>query len=159
MSAKVRDWMHRDVRTVREDLPLAELDHRFLADRVTGFPVVAQDGALIGLVSRSDVIRQLSVEHTWAETLSDYYTDWSGFDSTVPSLTEIGERTGRRLEERTVADVMAREPITIDPDDALSKAAGILVEKRFHRLPVIEKGRIVGILSSLDIARHVAERG
>jgi CBS domain-containing protein len=159
MAAKVRDWMRRDVHTVQEDLSLADLDRRLLDDRVTGFPVVDRDGRLIGVVSRSDVVRQLSVERTWAETLSDYYTDWSGFDPSTPSLAEIGERTGRRLEERTVADVMAREPVTVAPDDDLASAAATLVEKHFHRVPVVDGGRLVGILSSLDVARYVAKSG
>lgn len=159
MAPKVRDWMHTDVHTVHEDLSLAELDRRLLDDRVTGFPVVDREGRLIGVVSRSDVVRQLSVERTWAETLSNYYTDWSGFDPSEPSLAEIGERTGRRLEERTVADVMAREPVTVGPDDALASAAATLVEKHFHRVPVVEGGRLVGILSSLDVARFVAKSG
>jgi CBS domain-containing protein len=159
MGAKVRDWMHRDVRTVGEDVSLVELDHRFLEDRVSGFPVVADDGHLLGVVSRSDVIRQLSVEQTWAETLSGYYTDWSGLVESEPSLAEVGERLGRRLEERTVADVMARDPVTVAPDELLADAARILVERRIHRLPVVEKGRLVGILSSLDIAGFVAKQG
>jgi len=159
MGAKVRDWMQREVRTVREDLSLDELDQRLLAERVSGFPVVSKSGELRGVVSRSDVVRQLSVERTWAETLSDYYTDWSGRGESEPSLAEIGERAGRRLEERTVADAMAREPVTVAPDDDLAKAAGLLAEKRFHRLPVVEAGRVVGILTSLDLARYVASRG
>jgi len=69
------------------------------------------------------------------------------------SLAEIGERTGRRLEELTVADVMAREPVTVGPADA----ARLLVEHRFHRVPVVESGRLVGILTSLALARSIAE--
>jgi len=159
MSEKVRDWMRRDVRTVGEDLPLVELDRRFLDDRVSGYPVVDDAGRLLGVVSRSDVVRQLSVEQTWAETLSGYYTDWSGLVESEPSLAEVGERLGRRLEERTVADVMAREPVTVGPDEPLAAAARALVERRIHRLPVVEKGRLVGILSSLDVAGYVAEQG
>lgn len=157
MSAKVRDWMGHAVRTVPESLSLAELDRRFLTDRVTGFPVVSQTGTLVGVVSRSDVVRTLSVERTWAETLSDYYTDWSGFDASEPTLSEIGEQTGRRLEERTVGDVMARDPTTVGPDEDLAEAARILVDRRFHRLPVVERGCLVGILTSLDLARYVAD--
>jgi len=159
MSAKVRDWMNRDVRTVGEGLSLLELDRRFLEDRVSGFPVVTGDGRLRGVVSRSDVVRQLSVEQTWAETLSGYYTDWSGLEEGEPSLAEVGERLGRRLEERSVADVMAREPVTVGPDEPLADAARVLVERRIHRLPVVEDGRLVGILTSFDVARFVAKQG
>lgn len=159
MSDTVRDWMQRDVRTVGEDLSLADLDRHFLDARVTGFPVVTREGQLVGVVSRSDVIRQLSVEQTWAETLSGYYTDWSGYQESEAPLSEIGERMGRRLEERTVADVMSRNPVTVGGDAPLAEAARILVERRIHRLPVVEKGALVGILSSLDVAAFVAKQG
>lgn len=160
MGSKVRDWMRRDVRTVPEELSLAELDRRFLSEQVTGFPVTTREGRLVGVVSRSDVVRQLSTERTWAEMLSDYHQDWTGSEPPPePSLEEIGERTGRRLEGRTVGEVMARDPVTVGPDDDLSVAAAVLVSKRIHRVPVIEGGRLVGILSSLDIARSLVENG
>ncbi|NNL67051.1 MAG: CBS domain-containing protein, partial [Myxococcales bacterium] len=126
MTAVVRDWMQVDVRTVPTHLPLAELDERFLRDQVTGFPVTSKDGKLIGIASRSDVVRQLSVQQTWAETVSDYYRDWTGFETKEPSLEEIGERMGRRLENLTVNDVMARAPITVAPDLELAEAARLM---------------------------------
>jgi acetoin utilization protein AcuB len=46
---------------------------------------------------------------------------------------------------------MTRDPKTVSPDDPLSKAAGILREHRFHHLPVVEGGRLVGILSDTDL--------
>jgi CBS domain-containing protein len=52
---------------------------------------------------------------------------------------------------------MARDPVVVEPDDDLSVAAAVLVSKRIHRVPVVEKGRLVGILSSLDIARSLVE--
>ncbi|MGE5284268.1 MAG: CBS domain-containing protein [Actinomycetota bacterium] len=46
---------------------------------------------------------------------------------------------------------MTRNPKTVSPDDPLSLAAGILREHRFHHLPVVEGGRLVGILSDTDL--------
>jgi len=46
---------------------------------------------------------------------------------------------------------MTRDPVTVTPDDPLSKAAGILKEHRFHHLPVVDGGRLVGILSDTDL--------
>ncbi len=46
---------------------------------------------------------------------------------------------------------MTRDPVTVAPDDPLSKAAGILRERRFHHLPVVDGGRLVGILSDTDL--------
>ena len=158
MAAKVSDWMRRDVRTVVADLPLSQLEDCFVRDRVSGYPVTSPDNTLLGLVSRSDVIRQLSVEHTWAETLSDYHRDWSDTESLGPSLEDVGELAGRRLSTLCIEDVMVREVITVAPDDSLTDAARVLVEHRIHRVPVVDAKRLVGILTTLDVARFVAEQ-
>jgi len=157
VSATVRDWMQSEVRSVPPDLPLAELEARFLQHRVTGFPVVAGE-RLVGIVSRSDVVRQLSVEQAWAETLSDYYRDWTGMAPEGPSLAEVGAEMGRRIEALRVEDVMVRAPITVAPDAHVAAAARVLVSHRIHRVPVVDAGRLVGILTSLDLVRLVAER-
>jgi CBS domain-containing protein len=149
--------MQQEVRTVPPDLPLSELEERFLQHRVSGFPVTAGD-ELVGIVSRSDVVRKLSVEQAWAESLSDYYRDWTGLAPAGPSLGEIGSQVGQRIESLRVSDVMVEAPVTVTPDTALSEAAGLLVARRIHRVPVVEDGRLVGILTSLDLARRVAER-
>lgn len=156
MSTRVSDWMQHDVRTVSADLPLEALEARFLEDRVSGYPVVSSGGELLGIVSRSDVVRQLSVENTWAEAMSDEHRDWGADETGAPSAEEVGELAGRRLAGFTVADLMEREPVVVPPDESLREAARVLVERRIHRVPVVQGKKLVGILSSLDVARFVA---
>ena len=57
----------------------------------------------------------------------------------------------RRAPRMLVGKRMTRNPKTVSPDDPLSLAAGILREHRFHHLPVVEGGRLVGILSDADL--------
>jgi CBS domain-containing protein len=156
MSEQVRDWMQKDVVTVAPTLTLPELDAAFLRARVGGFPVVA-DGRLVGVVSRSDVVRRLSVEQSVSESLSDAYQDWTGMTAPGPSLEQIGARVGERIEGLHVADVMSKAPLTVAPDAPLAEAAALLVEHRVHRLPVVEGERLAGIVSSLDVARAYAK--
>jgi predicted transcriptional regulator len=74
----VRDVMQIRIHAVPPEMPLAQLEQEFLDKRVSGFPVV-DDGQLIGVVSRSDIVRQLEVERQLAENTSDFYWDRSGF--------------------------------------------------------------------------------
>jgi CBS domain-containing protein len=151
------DVMQTDVRTVGPELSLAELDRAFLEDRVSGFPVV-QEGRLVGLVCRSDVVRQLGVEQSVAETISDYYRDVGGTGAEpAETLDSIARQVGARIEALRVKDVMTHELITVSPADPLQEVARCLVEHGIHRLPIVDAGRLVGILTSLDLVRLIAE--
>jgi tRNA nucleotidyltransferase (CCA-adding enzyme) len=61
------------------------------------------------------------------------------------------------MESLRVADVMVTSVITVGPDAPLESVARALVEHRIHRLPVVEEGRLVGLVSSTDLVRLVAE--
>lgn len=157
MTWTARDIMHEKVRTISPDRTLPELEEAFLRERVSGFPVVDR-GRLVGIVSRSDLVRQLCVERSVAELISDYYREALAFaEDPVESLASIAERVGQRIEHLRVADVMIRRLITVPPDAPVAEVAQTLVEHRIHRVPVTDAGRLVGIVSSLDLARLIAE--
>ncbi len=115
-------------------------------------------GRLVGIVSRSDVVRQLCVEQSVAETLSDYYADLGRCASgPLESFQEIGERVGTRIERLRVKDVMIHELITASPEEPVRDVAATLLARRVHRLPVVDGGRLVGIVTSMDLVRLFAE--
>ena len=157
MTRTARDLMQTDVRTVSPETTLPELERSFLREGVTGFPVV-ENGRLVAIVSRSDVVRQLCVEQSRAETLSDYYREVGGIEeSGVESFESIAQRAGARLGTLRVRDVMIRAIITASPDEPLRDLARTLVKHHIHRLPVVDGERLVGIVTSLDLVRAIAE--
>lgn len=157
MDWTARDVMNAEVRTVGSEMRLPDLERALIEQGLSGFPVV-DGGRLVGIVSRSDVVRQLCVEQTVAETLSDYYADPSGSASgPVESFEAIGERVGTRIERLRVKDVMIHDLITVSPEDPLRDVAATLLARRVHRLPVVEGGRLVGIVTSMDLVRLIAE--
>jgi CBS domain-containing protein len=136
---------------------LPDLERALIEEGVSGFPVVEGD-RLVGIVSRSDVVRQLCVEQSVAETLSDYYADLGGCASgPVESFQEIGERVGTRIERLRVKDLMIHDLITASPEEPLRDVAARLLERRVHRLPVVVDGSLVGIVTSTDLVRLIAE--
>ena len=158
MSTAIAAVMTRDVQSVSPRTPLLELDRRFIAERRGGFPVV-DDGLLVGVVSRSDVVRQLCVEQSLIEQSSDYYRDVVGPHPQEESLEDFASRVGQRIGHLTVADMMIHEVITATPEDTVEDAARLFVEHRIHRVPVVDGGRLVGVFTSLDLARVVAGEG
>lgn len=153
----VADAMQSQVLTVSPDTALPDLERRMLRSRVGALPVIDRDGRLIGIVSRSDVVRQLCLERSLGEAMADAYRDQNDDAFSTTAQQDVAVAIGRRMEQLVVRDVMIRDVVTIPPDLSLAKAAQRMVEARVHRLPVVKDGALVGIISSFDFARVVAE--
>jgi CBS domain-containing protein len=160
MGLRVSDVMQTDVHTVRSDSPVTELERLLIEHRVSGLPVVDGD-RLVGVVSRSDVVRSLVVERTWAEQLSDYYRGLPGGVEENPeeSLQDLGERIGARIEQMTVADVMVKAVLSASPDQSIAELAEQMLSHHIHRLPVVNaQNALIGVVTSFDLVRLIAER-
>lgn len=157
MPLTARDIMTTEVHCVDPDLDLPDLERRFVEHGVSGFPVISR-GQLVGIVTRSDVIRALAVEHTLAETASDWFHTPSdlAYDSDR-SFEEVAERAGRRIDRLRVKDVMHAAVIRVPPDEPLERIAAKLIEEEIHRVVVADGDHLLGVISSLDFVRFFAE--
>lgn len=151
----VRDVMTTPARAVGPDTTLIDLERKFLEARVSGFPVVESD-QLVGIVTRSDVVRKLVVEQTIAETIAAGTREATAFSSDA-SMQELAMQVARRLAESRVRDAMVREVHTVVPSDSLATLARLLIVHGIHRAPVTEDGRLVGIVTSLDLVRTLID--
>jgi CBS domain-containing protein len=157
MDLLAKEVMRRNVLTVAPDVKLPELEELFLKERVSGLAVVDR-GELVGIVSRSDIVRQLLQEHHLAESTSDYYCDDTGFHE-LPLVTfeQVADRVGERIEMLCVRDVMSDRLVKVGPDQPLRQVAEMMVDNRVHRVLVTEHDRLVGVISALDLARLIAD--
>src|SRR3990172_1954908 len=117
-----RDIMQAKPRSVSPETTLPELQRTLLSAKMSGFPVV-QDGRLVGVVSRSDVVRQLSVEQSLGEILSDYQRDAGGENGDEALVERVAQHVGRRIEKLRVADVMITGVLSVPPDAPLQLVA------------------------------------
>jgi CBS domain-containing protein len=157
MDMTATEIMRRCVQTVAANMPLPKLEHAFVEAGVSGFPVI--DGnRLVGVVSRSDIVRQLDLEHQTATRTSDFYRDANGFHE-VPLKTrlQVADRVGERMEQLTVQDVMHRQIFAVPPDQPLRAIAQTLVDNEIHRVLVTHEGRLLGVISTSDIVRLYAQ--
>lgn len=157
---QVRDLMTTAVRTVSPDMRLTELERFLIRERLSGAPVV-QGGKLVGIVSRSDVVRQLVVERTSAQYAAD--AKFTGLASWhhLPDLEMtgwIGDAVGEHLEHVQVSDIMITHVITVAPDADIRDAARLMVDHHVHRVLVVEGDAVCGILSTIDLVRLVARQ-
>jgi CBS domain-containing protein len=156
MDYLVREFMQNEVRTIGPEVKLPELEKAFVRENVSGFPVI-DDGQLVGIVSRSDIVRQLYLEHYAAEMTSDFYFDQGGFhESPSVSFKEIADRVGERIEQLTVKEVMSRALVKVSPETTLRAAAQTLLDNHVHRLLVTDNRQLLGIVSATDMVRLIA---
>lgn len=155
---RVADVMSTELQTVEPDLPLVELERKLIAHSVSGFPVV-EAGRLVGVVSRSDIVRMVDVERSREEQISDYQrmTAPVGDEADESDSARTGARVGARLERMHVGDAMVRNVVTCAPDQSVQEAARVLLDHDIHRVPVTDGDQLVGILTSMDLVRLVAK--
>lgn len=156
MDLLAEDVMRRKVVTVRPDTSLPDLERRFIDEKLTGFPVVDGD-TLRGVVSRSDIVRHLVMEHTIAEVATGFYDDGRGIDIPIPASDWVAKTVGKRIDEMRVSDVMSNKLITVASDTTLRDVARLLRQRRVHRVLVVDNGRLLGVVSGSDYVRLYAE--
>ena len=147
----VKDVMNPDIMTVADDMTTDELA-RYLTEReISGAPVVNSQGHLIGVVSMTDIGRHLAEPSEFASSRrSEFYE--TGDDVPLETLEQ------RFLDERAVAvrDVMTPVVHHVSANAPIAEAARIMVEQHIHRLVVTQGREPVGIITSMDLLRVVA---
>lgn len=145
---QVSELMTREVITVHPDTPVVEIARKMLQNDISGLPVVDHDGRLVGIVTEADlVVRNANVHFpTFLQILDAriYLTSTRHFEEEL-----------RRALGTVASDVMTREVQTVKPDDDISVAATLMVDKRLNPIPVLGDGRLQGIISRSDIIRHI----
>jgi CBS domain-containing protein len=151
---RVRDVMERNVISISPDTTLEEFERLLVKHHVSGMPVMAH-GRLLGVATRSDIIRQLLVAQGLAYGMLHYYRDHTGIggepeDSPRMALSEAAI-VGGRLADLKVRDVMTDNVVTISPSQSVKDAAAEMVHRGIHRLLVVDGGELVGLVTSLDV--------
>ena len=139
--------MSADVICVRDDVSVEDLTALLLERAISGLPVVDAAGLPIGVVSKTDVVRD-GYENAGYEELDQ------------AAMRELGAGFhGLPLARRTVRDIMIGMSFALCEDATLSQACALMAYESVHRVPVTSAdGKVVGILSALDVMRWIAER-
>lgn len=144
-----RDIMTPGPVTVAPGLSVKEAAKLMVEKGVGALPVVEGE-RLVGLVTEGDLIMQeVKVEYP------TYFHLLDGFILYPPSTRRFEEEL-RKAVAASVADVMTADPVTVDAGATISDIATLMVEKDASRLPVLEGGKLVGIVSKSDIVRALA---
>jgi len=139
METSVRDVMTSRVVWVTKDAPYKELAARLRENRVSAFPVLDDEGKVIGVVSEADLLAK--------EALDGGYDGMPGMITGLLRRKEQGKARGI-----TAADLMTRPAVTISADAAVENAAKLMYKSKIARLPVVDAaGHLTGIISRADV--------
>lgn len=142
--ASVQTIMSRTAYCLRPEVGVRTAAAMLLEERMSGAPVVDDQGRPVGIVSKTDLLRHL---HERGDAIESH-----------PAAIEPGYHA-TQIDETTVRDVMMPVVFGITDDTTIAAASALMAGEGVHRLPVLDTdGAVVGILSTLDVVRWVAER-
>ncbi|MFP4126267.1 MAG: CBS domain-containing protein [Alphaproteobacteria bacterium] len=139
---RARDIMTTEVVTVAPSTAVSALAQLLVERRISAVPVV-EDGELVGLVSEGDLLHR---EETGTEPQPTW---WKGLFRS----TEYRARAYLKAHGQKACDVMTTRLITVGPDAEVSDIAELMERHRIKRVPVVEDGRLVGIVARGDLLR------
>ena len=148
----VKDLMNPDIMTVADDMTTNELARYLIEREISGAPVVDSEGHLIGVVSMTDIGRNV------AEPADDESSRGSSFYGDIAADLTLEDLGQRYVEERvvTVRDVMTPVIHHVPVTASVAEAARMMVDQHIHRLIVTQGKEPVGIITSLDLLKVVA---
>lgn len=147
---KTRDVMTSDPVVVEPDTPVEDVARLIVEHRLNGMPVVDPAGQLLGIVTGGDLMHRALDERVEPRTSVWQENFWrSVFFRHAPEPD--------RTEGRVAGEVMTRDVVTVSPDTDVIVVAGLLIEHAVKALPVLDDGRLVGIISRFDLIKLLSE--
>jgi CBS domain-containing protein len=139
----VRDVMTAPVVTVRRDTSLKDVARLLIDNGMSGVPVVDPAGAVVGVISEGDFLVK---EQGATEVRHRRLARLLGESPTTIAQLE-------KVDARTAGEAMTSPALTIAPTRSIRDAAAIMTSHQVNRLPVIDHGRLVGIVTRADLLR------
>jgi CBS domain-containing protein len=141
---KVKDIMTTEVISVSPETEITNAAKILLENRINGLPVIDAFGRLVGIICQSDLVaQQKGIPVPSVFTL---------LESFIP-LTSI-KRIDKEMEKiAAVKEAMTLEPVTVSPETDIEDVAKLMVDKKYHTLPVVEDGKVVGIVGKEDVLK------
>lgn len=139
----IRDVMSPSVVTIKPETPLKEVARLLIDRRISGVPVVDGEGLVLGVVSEADLL----VKEQGADAIRHRRLSRLLGESTESRTQTV------KLGAVTAAEAMTSPAVTIASGRPIHEAAAIMTARHVNRLPVIDDGRLVGIVSRADLVR------
>jgi CBS domain-containing protein len=151
MAEVVREIMDGSPATVSTDTPVDEVVNTLRTHELPGVPVVDSEGRCVGIVTEADLV----LPDDEGDLHIPHYINLFGGTVFLEPLGRFEERL-RKAFASTAEDMMTRDPQTVSPDTTVREAARIIHDSGHNRLPVVEEGRLVGVVTRVDVLGALA---
>ncbi len=143
---EAKDIMTRNIISVSPETMITDAAKILLEKHYNGLPVVDDSGELVGIICQSDLIYQ--------QKKIPIPTVFTVLDGLFPlsSYKELEKEVGK-IAAVKVAQAMISNPKTVSPETSLEDIATIMVKKNIHTLPVLDNGKLVGLIGKEDVLR------
>lgn len=140
---KVKDIMTTSVKTAKVDTPVRQIVEVMCFNKISGLPVVDDDNNVVGVVSEKDVLRKMFPD------ISDVAREEGALDF------EKMEKDYSDALMLKVGDIMTKMVASASPDMPVMKAVSIMCVQKIRRIPVVEGGKLKGIISLGDVHKAI----
>src|SRR5918999_1869460 len=151
MATAVRDIMDPDPPTVRPETPVEDVVSELRRHELPGVPVVDAEGRCVGVVTEADLV----LPDDEGDLHIPHYINLFGGTVFLEPLSRFEDRLRKAFASKA-EDMMTRDPDTVAPDSTVQEAARIIHESGHNRLPVVEDGRLVGVVTRVDVLGALA---
>jgi CBS domain-containing protein len=146
-AATVADIMERDAPSVRLDARVEDVVNLFKEQDVPALPVVNDGGRCVGIITEKDLV----IADEDGDLHIPHYIELFGGLVFFPPELRVFERRLRKAAAARVQDLMTEPPVVVEPSTTVHDAAHIIVERGHSRLPVVEHGRYIGLVTRADV--------
>lgn len=144
-----RDIMSKTVVSVYPETSTREIARLLLDKGISAVPVVDNNGAAIGIVSESDLIRpDRAAREVWRQSWLEIFAEGEALAPELLAWLQSQSHTARA--------VMSAPVITVSEDTELAEIARVLQTHQIRRVPVVRDGRVTGIVARDDLLRVLA---
>jgi CBS domain-containing protein len=151
MAELVSEIMDTEPETVSPDTPVEEVIALLRDNELPGVPVVDGEGNCIGIVTEADLV----LPDDQGDLHIPHYVNLFGGTVFLEPLGRFEERL-RKAFASNAGDMMTRDPDTVAPDTTVREAARLIHESGHNRLPVVDDGRLVGVVTRVDVLGALA---
>jgi CBS domain-containing protein len=142
---KIGDIMNVNAIRIRQGATMRQAAEMVSTNQVSDLMVVDAENNFRGVLSEGDLIRAVLPQ----------YEEIVRSGGSLSGAFELFLDKGKAIAEQPIEPLVIKSPITVSPQDPVLRAASTMISKQIRRLPVVEKGKLVGTVSRADICRAV----
>mgnify|MGYP000122375273 FL=1 len=147
MNKKISEIMKTDVYTVSDEATIKEVLQMLVESKTSGLPIVNAKNQVVGFISDGDIMKFIAKQDPRIIDMTSFITVW--YD------TESFEKKLHDLMELSVMELATTKLISVDTDYDIDEVAKVLGEKKIKKVPVLEDGKLAGVISRSDILRYI----